>query len=149
MPVAGRKPKDNPRHRNAPTHEWSEVRDVPFAGGPRLPRYRLNGRPWPQLTKRWWSAVSTMPHCVLWSDGDWSFALQTALVAAEFHDGDVRSAGELRQREKILGTTLDARRDLRIRYLPATPPADEVENESPAEVAVLDEYRDLYGSGPG
>ncbi len=40
----------------------------------------------------------------------------TALVAAAFHGGDTRSAAELRQREKVLGTTMDSRRDLRIRY---------------------------------
>lgn len=96
-------------------HEWTEVVDVPFDGvRPGLPR-RKGG--WPASTKRWWETVSRMPHCVLWSDADWQFALDTALLAAEFHEGNVRVAGELRQREKILGTTLDARRDLRIRYV--------------------------------
>jgi hypothetical protein len=38
------------------------------------------------------------------------------MVHASSVYGSVTAASELRQREKILGTTLDARRDLRIRY---------------------------------
>lgn len=72
---------------------------------------------WPSKTLAWWESVAHMPHCVLWSEADWQFALDTALVAAAFHAGDVRVANELRQREKVLGTTADARRDMRIRYV--------------------------------
>ena len=60
----------------------------------------------------------------------------TAQVAAAFHDGDVRVATELRNHEKLLGTTLDARRDLRIRYVDAAANVEE-----PADVTSLDEYR--------
>ena len=146
MPIAGRKPKANPRNHNAPVVEWTEVLDVPFVGGPRLPRQRVGGRPWPTRTKAWWKAISTMPHCVRWSDADWSFAIDTAMLAAEFHDnGTSAAAAELRQREKILGTTMDARRDLRIRYLqPDTgPPPDD--DEPVAPVTQLEDYRELYG----
>lgn len=145
MPVAGRKPKGNPRHRVPPVHEWTEVLDAPFADGPRLPRCRPGGKSWPTRTKKWWAAVSTMPHCVLWSESDWSFAIDTAMLAAEFHDGLISAATELRQREKILGTTADARRDLRIRYLrPEEPVEDDGPDEPMPPVARLDEYRDLY-----
>lgn len=146
MPVKGRKPKDNPRHRNPATHEWIEVREVPFEGAPTLPARRRAGKGWPVATRRWWAAVSSMPHCVLWSTSDWSFALDTALVAAEFHSGErTTAATELRQREKVLGTTADARRDLRIRYVPVAleePAPAEVEEGAP--VTSLDDYRELY-----
>lgn len=148
MPVTGRKPKANPRNHNTPVHEWVEVLDVPFAGAPRLPRQRVGGRSWPARTKAWWKAISTMPHCVKWTDADWSFAIDTAFLAAEFHDtGTASSASELRQREKILGTTLDARRDLRIRYLSLEAPAeaDDDDGAPAAPVSQLDDYRDLYG----
>lgn len=139
MPVVGRKPKPDGQKRNRvkPTYEWVEVEDVPFKGGPKLPRYRLGQKPWPALTKSWWSAVSSMPHCALWSTSDWQFAIETALVAAEFHDGDVRVATELRNRQRVLGTTFDYRRDLRIRYV------DEVSTSevSSASVTGLAEYR--------
>jgi hypothetical protein len=42
----------------------------------------------------------------------------------------------LRNREKVLGTTIDSRRDLRIRY---TEPA----SSPPAGVTNRDQYRDL------
>lgn len=143
MPVPGRKakPEGQTRHRNKPTFDWVEVPDRPFEGGPKLPR-RESG--WPAQTKRWWQAVSSMPHCVLWTEADWSFAFDSALVAAAFHSGDMRVAAELRNREKVLGTTVDFRRDLRIRYV------DEVvaEREEVGDVTSLDAYRSaLGGSG--
>lgn len=146
MPVTGRKPKPGAVHRpsaNEPRHEWTDVLDVPFDGAPRLPRIRPGGKTWPRRTKDWWRAVSTMPHCVLWKDSDWSFAIDTAMLAAEFHDGDMPRATELRQREKILGTTADARRDLRLRYLRPT----SIEPDQPdavAPVAQLDAYREMF-----
>jgi len=58
-----------------------------------------------------------MPHAKLWKASDWRFALDTLELAAQFYDGGpVALATELRNREKVLGTTLDFRRDLRIRY---------------------------------
>lgn len=142
MPVAGRKPKPDGQRRNrhAPTHDWAEVVDVPFSGGPRLPSKRPGGRPWPARTKSWWTVVSSMPHCSLWSAADWEFAFDTAQLAAEFHDGDVRVATELRNREKVLGTTADFRRDLRIRYVSAVTEAEEAR-----DVTRLDDYRAALG----
>jgi hypothetical protein len=139
MAIAGAKPKPQgqSRTRHKPVHEWTEVVDVPFVGAPKLPPNRLGGKPWPRLTRGWWKAISTMPHCKLWNSGDWQFALDAALVAADFHDGNVRSATELRNREKVLGTTVDYRRDLRIRYVP-------VPEVGSAEVASLDDFRARY-----
>lgn len=97
---------------------------------------------WPAETRRWWRAVSRMPHCSLWTDADWQFALDTACVAAAFHAGDARVASELRQREKILGTTADARRDLRIRYVPPEEPTEEAPG-----VAVMATYRRMAAGG--
>jgi hypothetical protein len=79
-----------------------------------------------------------MPHASLWTEADWQFALDTAEVAAAFHDGDTKMAVELRQREKILGTTLDARRDLRIRYVEPRP-----EEERAGVTAIADYRREL------
>lgn len=125
MPVAGRKPKPEGQKRNRvkPVHEWVEVARVPFKG-PKLPAKMPDGRAWPAPTKKWWAAVSTMPHCCLWDPSDWQFAQDTALIAAAFHTGELRHGTELRQREKILGTTVDARRDLRIRYVDEQKPSE-------------------------
>jgi hypothetical protein len=143
MPVPGRAPKPDGQKRNRvkPTYEWTEVPDVPFNGRvPALPKHPLG---WPALTKRWWQAISRMPHCVLWTDTDWQYAIDTAVVAAAFHRGDVRAAAELRNREKVLGTTFDTRRALRIRYL--SPDAEE--NEDDASVTALADYRAMLDDG--
>lgn len=136
MPLSGTKPKAEPlRRRNKPTHDWTEVDAVPFEGGPKLPRTEPGKATWPTATKRWWKTVSTMPHCILWDDSDWQFALDTALLAAAFHGGDLKVATELRNREKVLGTTVDFRRDLRIRYVEPKPA------ELPASVKAIEDYR--------
>lgn len=138
MAVAGPKPKADRtqvRHRNGDTHEWRDVEDVPFTGAPELGERESQvswadagavGGGWPQSTLRWWGVVSTMPHCKLWKKSDWEFAIGTAEVHARTMEAWRGYTGtELRNREKLLGMTMDARRDLRIRYVePKAPGAD-------------------------
>jgi hypothetical protein len=66
------------------------------------------------------------------------FAEHTARLVAAFDAGELRLATEIRNREKLLGTTADFRRDLRIRYVPA-----EAAAEDRVKVTRLDDYRDL------
>ncbi|MEU8264926.1 hypothetical protein AB0C02_30470 [Micromonospora sp. NPDC048999] len=155
MAVAGRKPKDDRsqvRHRNPATHDWAEVVNLPYDGDhPSLPTRMVrvedkDGKAvskrggWPAATRRWWETVSTMPHCRLWEPSDWQFAVDSAEVHARWVEA-TGPASEVRIREKLLGVTLDARRDLRIRYVePKTPAAGDG-----AGVVQLDAYRDLYG----
>jgi hypothetical protein len=116
--IQGRKPKpDGHKVTRVPlTHGWLDVVDEPYRGPkPRLPKGL------PPETRQWWRAVASMPHCSLWTETDWQFALDTALVHAAFIAGDLKQAGELRSRSKVLGMTLEARRDLRIRYVAAFP----------------------------
>lgn len=140
MPVSGRKPKPagQARHRVPPTHDWVEVENVPFGDGPALPELRPDGRPWSRRTAEKWDVWRGMPHCKLWGLAEWDFALDSIEVAAKFHEtSDMKFATELRNREKVLGTTNDYRRDLRIRYV------EPVVNDAPAEVARMDDYRNL------
>lgn len=157
MAVAGAKPKEDRtqvrhRHPSAEGTEWREVTDVPFDGPPLPDRDESSstseGRPigvfalaWPASTLRWWEAVRRMPHAALWSPTDWETAYAAAETHARFAEGwrGCASGSELRQREKQLGMTHDARRDLRIRYVPPKPAADNL----PANVAVLDDFREL------
>ena len=134
MTIAGRKPNEGApvRHRVPPVHQWTDVEDAPFEGAPPLPPKR---GAWSKATRRWWEAVSTMPHCCLWTPTDWQFAFDTALVASRFHGGDVKAAYELRAREKVMGTTLDSRRDLRIRYVA------QLKQDVPASVTAIEDYR--------
>lgn len=146
MAMAGRKPADRPTvTRHKPTIEWTEVLNESYTGPrPELPTSRMIMTPKGELqefpietrTFDWWDAISTMPHCVLWTKSDWQFALDTALVHAEACHGKAAAMSELRQREKIMGTTVDARRDLRIRYVDPEPEAAEI-----APVASLTDRR--------
>jgi len=140
MALTGRKPKPQGQavNRVKPVHDWVEVENVPYMSAPKLPTKRANGHGWLAATKRWWSAISTMPHCVLWQDSDWEFAFETAEIRAEFDEGDKRLGTELRNREKKLGLTWDSRRDMRIRYVDAV-----AVGEEPGEVVRLDDYRNL------
>ena len=93
-----------------------------------------------------WDVVSRMPHCALWEPADWLFALETAFMKqdwwSDFDAGEVvtSKSTEIRRREDILGTTAEARRKLRIRYVDA-----EAEDATPvpsaSEVASLDDRR--------
>lgn len=146
MPISGAKPSGRPTvTRHAPTHDWTQVPNLPYTGPrPELPLVRQvmvkNGEltvvPIEDRTRQWWLAVSTMPHCRLWIESDWSFALDTAMVHAASVYGSVTAAAELRQRERILGTTVDSRRDLRIRYV------DQEEESTPTDVAQVTQISD-------
>lgn len=128
MPPAGRKPNEGTpvRHGVKPAHDWTLIDNVPFTGSkPKLPTVHhvadrkgdLQEFPIPKPTKSWWEAVSTMPHCVLWGPSDWQFAIDTAIVHAQAMVGKTGAMAELRMREKVMGTTVDSRRDLRIKYI--------------------------------
>jgi hypothetical protein len=81
--------------------------------------------------------VAVDPHARLWQPAEWSIALDTLELAADFHKaGEPRFGTELRNREKVLGTTLDYLRGLRIRYV-------EPKTDTPAGVANIADYRDL------
>ncbi|AII28149.1 minor tail protein [Mycobacterium phage Sparky] len=143
MAVTGRKPKPEGTtvHRNKVVHDWIEVENIPFTDGPKLPPRRNNGRPWDKRTRQKWDAWRTMPHCSLWSSAEWDFALDSIELAALFHEsGETKYATELRNREKVLGTTMDYRRDLRIRYVDPKP---ECGDGSGAGVTNIADYRDL------
>lgn len=139
-PVKGRKPKPEgqARNRNPKQTEWIEVLDVPYQGEvPDLPE-RTNG--WSDRTKEKWAVWSAMPHCSLWTEADWEFAIDTLYIAAKFYEGDTKAATELRNREKLLGTTLDFRRDLRIRYV------DHMEEKPKPDASNVTDIRDRLSS---
>lgn len=149
MGLPGRKPAASaPRHRVQPVHDWTDVPDVPFTGPwpVELPDGRTivtkDGQEWVELqaaTVSWWETIRTMPHCVLWTESDWQFAVATAIVADMAFCGGVGAMTELRQREKTLGTTHEARIGLRIRY---TDPAGGDKTQL-AEVRTIDGIADL------
>lgn len=147
MAVAGRKPtpEGQPKRNNHPTMEWTEVEEVPFDGPwPDLPATYSEacGEPekderWTPATRRWFNVLKRMPHAKLWHEADWEYLLASAIIHHRFVRGNTGAAGELRRREGAMGTTADARRDLRIRYVEP--------NQAPklAKVTAMDDVRNL------
>lgn len=139
MARTGRPPKEDRsqvRHRHA-TKEWTEVADRPYTGpSPDLPE----SVEWPPQTLAWWEKLRRMPHCSLWSSTDWESALTCALVHAEVWSGSLTRANELRLRERELGTTDDARRGLRIRYVSPDAEVKKVDDDP----APVDNVRRLF-----
>jgi hypothetical protein len=59
-----------------------------------------------------------MRHARLWQPSDWAFALDSLELSCWFYETG-SGAAEQRIRERVLGTTLDARWNLRIKYVEA------------------------------
>jgi hypothetical protein len=102
---------------------WTEVPDLAYAGPsmnlPKLP----GGMKWLPQVEAWWEQIRAMPHCVMWTATDWMFAVETAYMKqdwwSEYFGGTVHStkSTEIRRREDQMGTTVEARRKLLIRYV--------------------------------
>jgi len=104
-------------------------------------------RPGMDLNLAWWEAVRRMPHCRLWTETDWRFAIETARLVEEFWRGELGRAAELRLRSAKLGLTHEDRLKLRIRYVE---PVDEsaASAADPAAVTRLDERRKRLSGAP-
>lgn len=129
MALPGRMPKDVKLGRGL-TAEWTEIPNTPYSG-PSLDLPELEGG-WYREVEQWWEITRAMPHCVLWSQMDWQYALYTAYMWQDwwknFHSERTVFANkstEIRRREDQMGTTMEARRKLRIRYVDAEPVEDE------------------------
>lgn len=135
--------------------DWTEVANRPYEGAsPDLPRLPSRARYHPLVTT-WWDMVRAMPHCARWTPTDWQYAVETALLKHYFWTdaagGEVKTtaATEIRRREDNMGTTEEARRKLRIRYVEV--PDDELEDEDDGGGAVQPEVvhqRHAGGSRP-
>jgi hypothetical protein len=153
---AGRKPKEDRsqvRHRIA-VLDFDDYPDVPF-DGPKLPvRYRYADgvevrAAWPKATLRWWEKIRRMPHTKDWSPTDWEHAFVTAELHARIAE-DKGSFTELRVRERKMGTTADARRDMRIRYVAPSIATQKEEADGPGAVAsnvIAFDPASMYGTG--
>jgi hypothetical protein len=133
------------KHGRTPNADWTDVPDTPYVGAsPALPKLGSRRR-WSDLVITWWDMVREMPHCVLWGPTDWHFAVETALMKQELWSEVTAGEGlrstlatEVRRREDQMGTTGEARRKLRIRYVPADTVAD-AEDEPEPDIEVVEQ----------
>lgn len=119
------------KHGRVPNADWTEVADQPYTGpSPDLPKLP-HRRKWHPMVEQWWAQVREMPHCVLWRPSDWTFAVETAFQKQYFWELSEKgeqttsAAVEIRRREAQMGTTQEALRQLRIRYVQVLDGGDE------------------------
>jgi hypothetical protein len=76
---------------------------------------------WPPATLTWWNTWRNSAQAQTFTDTDWSFLLDTAVLHAEFWLGNRALAAELRLRAAKFGATPEDRARLRLEV--GTPPA--------------------------
>jgi hypothetical protein len=84
--------------------------------GPELPE----SFDWPEQTRSWWKTWRESPQAQMFTETDWSFLLDTAVLHAEFWLGDRSVAAELRLRAAKFGATPEDR--LRLKLAVGDPP---------------------------
>lgn len=75
---------------------------------------------WPATTKMWWEMLSRHPLAAEFTEMDWAYLAETAMIHAQFWKGDFKLASELRLREAKYGFTPEDRARLRMQFALAT-----------------------------
>lgn len=111
MAGRGPAPKDPSERRRRNTDGDVEVINADGkARGPELPALI----DWPDATRDWWETWRRSAQAGTFTDTDWSFLLDTAVLHMEFWDGDHSVAAELRLRAAKFGATPEDRARLKI-----------------------------------
>lgn len=112
--MAGRGPAPKPSseraRRNKPDFEPTVVSPDGSTRGPDLPE----DFEWPSATVTWWNTWRESPQAQEFTDTDWSFLLDTAVLHAEFWLGNRALAAELRLRAAKFGATPEDRARLKL-----------------------------------
>lgn len=122
--------------------EWTDVPDAPYTGpGSDRDLPDIPGLPWYETTTAWWNIVRRMPHCRLWTEADWIYAIEVAVLKNQIW-GEVFGGAlpgnllsEERQRLALLGMTMEQRRKLGIRYVDPALFPEEFPNGAAAETS--------------
>lgn len=111
MAGRGPAPKDSTqvRRRNLAA-ELTVLESDGRSHGPELP----DGIDWPDVTRDWWDTWRRSAQAQTFTDTDWSFLLDTAVLHMEFWDGARDRAAELRLRVAKFGATPEDRARLKI-----------------------------------
>lgn len=112
MAGRGPAPKDpsQRRRRNADAIPATTLVDTGETHGPDLP----GGIDWPVVTLAWWETWRRSPQAQMFTETDWDFLVDTALLHARFWAGDEKVAAELRLRVAKFGATPEDRLRLRM-----------------------------------
>lgn len=141
--MPGPMPKADGRRARRNKQPEKQIFYVEPAWQPNLP----NVRPWPVVTLEWWKAWRKNPLSASFTESDWSFLMDTALVhAAVWGDGELRYMAELRQRVAKFGVTPEDRARLRIQFAEADAKAPQVDEDAPDEDTVAQPAGSAQGS---
>lgn len=111
MAGRGPAPKDpSERRRRNVAEPLKVVTDDGKIHGPELP----DSFDWPDVTRDWWETWRKSPQAQTFTDTDWSFLVDTAVLHAEFWLGERSLAAELRLRAAKFGATPEDRARLKI-----------------------------------
>lgn len=113
--MAGRGPapkgtRSRPRDQKRDDAELTVIEGDGSVRGPELP----DGVEWPSATVTWWETWRKAPQAQTFTDTDWSFLVDTAVMHAEFWLGNRALAAELRLRVSKFGATPEDRARLRM-----------------------------------
>lgn len=135
--------RPGPAPRDGSGGDWVEVYDRPFLDG--RSRECPVGDEAHALTVRWWETIREMPHAALWTPSDWLFAEDTATLKDRFYKGELSDTAttEMRRREDQMGTTVEARRKNRLRYV--EPRAEAGASPAPAAATGTDNVTPIAG----
>jgi hypothetical protein len=138
----GPAPKENAQRRNV--HQHAQAVPATARPGRELPRGLGITTPG---AKRFWKTWSHAPQTAAWTETDWAeLELTTKLVDGLFL-GDLKLAGEIRQRVAKWGATVEDRARLRMTLEKANENEPEEPSEAPPEVDMDEElYKLLNGS---
>lgn len=122
------KPADKRARRNADVVALRVVEAEP-AEKPDLPEFEVETSVdgelvmvpfvWPAATRGWWAMLDAHPLAPEFTDLDWSYLLDTALLHAQYWRGQTKHAAELRLREAKYGFTPEDRLRLRLQFAQA------------------------------
>ncbi|MEU3436742.1 hypothetical protein [Streptomyces sp. NPDC006863] len=107
----GPKPKENAIRRNK--HEYAQALSSSTTEGRALPPglgIKTAG------ARRFWRTWATSPQATNWAETDWAELEITVKLVDAFYGGDVKLAGEIRQRVAKWGATTEDRSRLRISF---------------------------------
>lgn len=146
MAGRGPAPKDpDARRRRNQTDELTVIRSDGKRHGPDLP----DGVDWPDATRDWWETWRTAAQAKTFTDTDWSFLLDTAILHMEFWDGDRSVAAELRLRAAKFGATPEDRARLKIAVSEPGKGRAAARTAGKAEAARRDRLLRAVGDGEG
>lgn len=123
------KPKDKRARRNKEPIPLRVI-EVETAQQPPLP----DDIDWHPRTREWWDMWGRFPLAAEFTEADWSYLLDTALIHTKFWSGDAKLEGALRLRVAKFGQTVEDRARLRITFAAA----DEADSKREARKAVKD-----------